>query len=137
MGLDNLLSIYSKRIEFNADRIEEIKKKDISLCDYDGSSFRGKVYRVIVDTICNESLYSKLDPSTLGRMAIKIDEFLNLRLFETSIVTTNEIDIRDYFKDYDDTYEDDSYKIMKKELESLRNLFQFCQENNVYLHPNY
>ena len=141
MGLDNFLSIYSKRIEFNNDMIEKIKQKDICLCDYDGDSFRGKVYRAIVDTICNESIYSILDPSTLGKMAIQIDDLLNRHTYKTSLdvnlVTTDEIDVRDYFKDYDDNYEDDSYKIMKKELESLRNLFQFCQENNVYLHPDY
>jgi|APGre2960657404_1045060.scaffolds.fasta_scaffold06602_2 hypothetical protein len=134
MGLDNSLSIYKKRVELNNDIIEKLKTKDIYLRGYDGDSFRGKAYNMITDTICNESLFGILYPSTLGDMSVKITNFLNL---VTTLDFTDEIDVRDYIKDYNDSHDDDLYKITKKELISLRDLFQFCEENNLYLHPDF
>lgn len=131
MGLDNYLSIYSKRIELSEEIVEALKQKDIVLCEYNYYSFRGKSYNAIVDVICNNILYCVLYPATLGYMAIQIDDFLKL------IKTEGEIDVRDYINDYDDTYCEDRYKITKKELESLRDLFQFCYENNLYLHDDF
>ena len=136
MGLDNCLSIYRKRVELNNDIIEKLKHKNIFLrgYDYSGSSFRGKAYNMIIDTICNETLYSIIHPVFLGEMSVKINEFLKL---VATLDVTDEIDVRDYIKDYTDSHDDHLYKITKKELISLKDLFQFCKENDVYLHPNF
>jgi hypothetical protein len=136
MGLDNCLSIYRKRVELNNDIIEKLNSKEICLRGYyhNGSSFRGKAYNMIIDTICNETLYSIIHPVFLGEMSVKINEFLKL---VATLDVTDEIDVRDYIKDYTDSHDDDLYKITKKELISLRDLFKFCKENDVYLHPDF
>lgn len=130
MGLDNYLSMYSKRITLTDDIVETLNQKQLCLCGFDGRSFRGKVYYVVIDTICNESLYGILCPPTLGAMARTIDAFL-------SAVTKDRIDVRDYIQDYDDSHANEHYQINQPELESLRDLFQFCAQHNLYLHANY
>lgn len=133
MGLDNHLSIYSKRVDLPQEIVQELLEKDIQLCGFDGYSFRGKVYRAIVETICNQSLYCVLSYISLGDMANEIEEFLE----KIPNNQTDEIDVRDYIQDYDDSYDEEDYKITKKELESLRDLFRFCEENNLYLHDDF
>jgi hypothetical protein len=137
MGLDNFVSKYSKRIKLDDAILEKTKNADICLCCYDGCSFRGKVYVVIIDTICNESLYYLLCPQTLGVMASKLNDFIETYIEGKFENTLDDIDIRNYIEDYDDSYEDERYIITKKELYSLRDFFKICKENNLYLHSDY
>lgn len=132
MGLDNHLSVYSKRVKLTDAIVEQLRQHTIDLCGFDGRSFRGKAYAVVIDIICNESLYSTLCPSTLGNMARTIEAFLGMIKTDSAC-----IDVRDYFTDYDDSNAEDRYYITKDELASLKTLFEFCEQHNLYLHADF
>lgn len=134
MGLDNIVSKYSKRIYIDSSVRDLFDSTDIHICGYDGTSFRGKTYAAVMETICDVSLYGLLTPYKLKEVVVKLTSFLNQI---PKIETDDEIDVRKYFEDYDDTHEEYQYFITIKELCGLREFMRICAENDLYIHADF
>jgi hypothetical protein len=148
MGLDNYVSKYSKRIYIDDDIINLFKDKNFRISS-SITSFRGKIYDTVINTICDVSLYSTLNPYTLKEIEEKLTKFIdNININDVEKIDENEfnsiydeddeiIDVRKYFEDYNDEYSDDEYKITFERLCDLRDFFKICADNNLYIHADY
>lgn len=133
MGLDCSVSKYIKRTYVDEEIIELFLNNN-HICGYNNTYFSGNSYIAIIETICDESLYGTLSSHTMEKIIIKLIDFIN-KLKIMNIYTT--IDVRDYFEDYNDTYEDYQYNITIDELNKLKGLFNICCKNNLYLRGSY
>ena len=137
MGLDCDASIYRKRIFITDEIRQKFVDEKISLCYDDGSSFRGKSHDIIIDSITDHSLYSFLSPYSIEKIYRELCYFIenNQEKLQKDEEEKEEIDIRDYVKDYRES-KNEYYMTSLPNLIGLKNFFKICYENQLYLHPS-